>query len=68
MKTKISYICDICGSEYGNEPACMKCEESHQQVVKVEAHYCKCEPYPDSIDITFSDGRIDKYSRIFPLI
>lgn len=68
MKTKISYICDICGCEYGNELDCRMCEKSHQQVVKVEPHYCRCEPYPDSIDVTFPDGRIDKYVRIFPII
>lgn len=68
MTTELTYVCDICGSEYKNEPACRKCEESHQQAAKVEPHYRKCEPYPDSIDVTFLDGRIYKYARIFPLI
>ena len=69
MKTKTLFICDVCGTQYDDEDACVMCEKNHtipKKVVEVTyiAELNKAPAYPDYITIEFDDGRRVRYGFI----
>ena len=67
MKTKTTYICELCGSGYETEAEARACEDSHAKIVGVAAaksvgytdHYA----VPLRVVVTFTDGRREVYTQ-----
>lgn len=60
------YICETCGGVYSDESDAKDCEESHKiWVGHGELVYQPFAPYPERLQIDFSDGTRQVYGRIF---
>ena len=67
MKTKTTYICELCGHEYDEESDARGCEDSHAKIASVVAaksvgyiDYCAV---PIRVIVTFTDGRKEVYEH-----
>ena len=65
MKEKTTYICDVCGREYGTQKECAACEQSHvsfsimKPIYKLPWWIVFNKKYPIAIKARTADG--DEY-------
>ena len=72
VNSKRIYICDDCGFENEDESKVKECEGTHQMpqhfspiTIPQGAFNIPNQSYPDAVLVTFRDGAVGKYSRVF---
>lgn len=64
IRTVTEYICETCGGVYSDESDAKDCEKSHKIIVgHGKPVYQPFAPYPENLQIDFSDGTRQVYTR-----
>lgn len=68
MKEVKHYICETCGTEYGDKEACEMCENGHHKPMKINgANWSSIKNdgsgYPAKVHIRMSNGEVITYKR-----
>lgn len=69
MKKITHYLCEICGTEYGDKGKAATCEKTHlapKEIISLVYHPRTVDSsgYPITIDVKMADGSVRRYKRL----
>lgn len=69
MKKITRYLCEICGTEYGDKEKAAACEKTHLRPKEIiglayHPHTTDSSGCPITIDVKMTDGNVRRYKRL----